>query len=277
MSLDHGNAAAVLNQVVGVRESHDSGSHDDHVILMVACVAHLRKLLPRDTLGVTIKTMIKLAVFDIAGTTVEDPGGVATCFEASLASAGFSRDRSAVNAVMGIPKPTAISQLIGQPENSAIVQQIHADFRDRMMSYYQHDPNVRPISGAAEAFRLLRESGISVALDTGFDRAIVNVILDRLGWGDDLLDATVASDEVESGRPSPDMIFRAMKLTGVDLALHVAKVGDTASDLLSGSAAGCRYVIGVTSGAQTRTELVGHPHTHIVSTVADVAPIIARA
>ena len=60
----------------------------------------------------------------------------------------------------------------------------------------------------------MKDAGIKVALDTGFNRAITQVILDRLGWSDSpLIDATICSDEVARGRPHPDMILALMKQT----------------------------------------------------------------
>ena len=100
---------------------------------------------------------------------------------------------------------------------------------------------------------MLRTAGIRVGLDTGFNRAIANAIIDRLGWqSDGLLDATVTSDEVREGRPSPDMIYRLMELTGVQDVKAVCKVGDTPSDLQQGALARCRWVVGVTSGSHSR-------------------------
>jgi len=82
-----------------------------------------------------------------------------------------------------------------------------------MKAYYVSALEVREMEGAAETFRILKSVGIKVALDTGFSRDIVDVILHRLSWDTgDLLDATVASDEVQNGRPYPDMIYRAMEL-----------------------------------------------------------------
>ncbi len=56
-------------------------------------------------------------------------------------------------------------------------------------------------------FQTLHRAGILVALNTGFDRSITQVILDRLGWSNSRsIDATICSDEVPRGRPHPDMI-----------------------------------------------------------------------
>ena len=140
-----------------------------------------------------------------------------------------------------------------------------------MLHYYATDPAVREIPGAAATFAALRSAGIKVALNTGFNRAIVDVLLERLGWrSPEVIDAVVASDEVPQGRPHPNMIRLLMSRLGVEDARNVAKVGDTWADLEEGHSAGCGLVIGVTSGAFTREQLSLRPHSHIVASVTDV-------
>ncbi len=132
-------------------------------------------------------------------------------------------------------------------------------------------PSVHEIAGASDAFRKLHEAGVKVALDTGFTRDIVDVVLRRLGWKDNpLIDVTVTSDEVERGRPQPDMVHKAMQELGVKDASRVAKVGDTPSDLHEGVNAGCGAVIGVTAGSHTAEQLKPYEHTKLVRSVADV-------
>ena len=76
------------------------------------------------------------------------------------------------------------------------------------------------------------------------------------------------------GRPRPDMIRLLMARLGVTDPQRVAKVGDTPVDLEEGKNAGCRFVIGVTTGAFTRQELEKHPHTLIVDSVVEVPGIV---
>ena len=114
-----------------------------------------------------------------------------------------------------------------------------------------------------------------MALNTGFDRSITRVILDRLGWSPSrLIDAVVSSDEVPRGRPHPDMIFSIMAQLGVADAKRVAKVGDTPADLHEGRNAGCGLIVGVTRGTHSRDELQPHPHTHLIETVAELPGIL---
>lgn len=222
--------------------------------------------------------MIELVVFDIAGTTVHDGDAVNASFRAALAAHGVSADPAVIDRVMGYHKPEAIRvilETVGRPAAPADVDPVHADFVERMKRYYATDPAVREITGAAAAFARLRAAGVKVALDTGFGRAITDVLLKRLGWdAPGVLDATVCSDEVERGRPHPDMIRALMARLGVTDPGAVAKVGDTAVDMDEGTAAGCALVIGVTTGAYTREQLAARPHTHVVPSVAAVPDLV---
>ena len=219
---------------------------------------------------------IRLVVFDMAGTTVHDDGVVNDCLRQVLQEAGVVVDRAAVNAVMGEPKPVAIAKLLNEHPrpDSDEVRRLYARFESVMVSHYAASPNVRPVEGAEETFRALKAHGISVALDTGFNRTVVDAILRRLDWwGASFIDATVASDEVERGRPHPDLIRRAMRLTGIAHDSDVAKVGDTPSDLLEVTAAGCSKVIGITSGSHGRSSLEQYPHTDLVDSLQEVPPL----
>ncbi len=226
---------------------------------------------------------IHLVVFDLAGTTVRDSDNVHFFLQEALRQEGVAVSRDEANAVMGIAKPVAIRQLLEAKLTdkdritAGLIDRIHRHFVQGMIDYYRHDPAVAEKEGVSETFRALKAMNIRVAVDTGFDRSITNVILDRTGWlRSGLLDASVTSDEVPRGRPHPDLIFRAMQLTGVASPARVAKVGDTSSDLLEGHAAGCRLVVGVTSGAFTEAELRPWPHTHLIGQVAELLPILAR-
>jgi phosphonatase-like hydrolase len=234
--------------------------------------------------------VIRLAVFDIAGTTVHDGDAVNVSFANALGAAGVERSRDEINAVMGLAKPRAIDLLLdpmpadapapaatgaeARAARKARIEAIHRDFADRMIAHYNKSPAVREIDGAADVFKALKSAGVRVALDTGFDRRIANAVLRRMRWiALGLVDVTVTSDEVIDGRPAPDMIFRAMTLAGVGRAEDVAKVGDTPSDLHEGTNAGCGTVVGFTGGTHTHDELAGAPHTHLIANLRDFLDI----
>ncbi len=165
-----------------------------------------------DEHGLNMKSEIALVVFDMAGTTVRDDDAVNRCLQTALAAGGVQVTRDEVNAVMGRPKPEAIAALWSQKRGTgaapAEVTRLHDNFLRAMIEFYRTDAGVGEVPGASGLFRQLHEEGIAVALDTGFSREIVDVILQRLGWDlPGVLDATVASDEVRRGHVRTRIYF----------------------------------------------------------------------
>ncbi|GAB4409381.1 MAG: phosphonatase-like hydrolase [Bacteroidia bacterium] len=219
---------------------------------------------------------IRLIIFDMAGTTVHDDDYVNLFLRRALEHHGISCSRDDVNTVMGWPKAEAIRQVLvarNEAADPARVEAIHASYLEGMEQFYASDPHVREIEGATQLFETLRERGIKVALETGFNRSTADLIIERLGWRHKI-DASASSDEVLRGRPHPDLAYFLMDKVGVPDPELVAKVGDTVSDLGEGAAAGCRYNIGVLSGAYTREALAAMPHTHLIDSVADLPQVL---
>jgi phosphonatase-like hydrolase len=221
----------------------------------------------------------ELVVFDMAGTTVEEGGAVYRCLRETLESAGLEVEAETIHEVKGMAKDEALRLLIerspGGLQRLSHLTEIHSEFVRRMLDFYRTDSSVTEVAGASDTFQCLQRAGIKVALNTGFSRDIVDVLLDRLGWNDGkLINATVASDEVKYGRPAPDMIRYLMQRLGVPDPQHVAKVGDTPADLLEGTNAGCGLIIGVTQGASTRQELEKFTHDYLIGTVAKLPGLL---
>ncbi len=217
----------------------------------------------------------QLVVLDLAGTTVNDEDSVNRCLRDAMAAGGSKVTPAEVNAVMGLPKPKAIALLLERQGRldgfGHQVEVIHRDFVDRSIAFYREDPTVREIPGASHVFELLTRAGIQVALNTGFNRAITDVILERLNWTSH---ASISSDEVAQGRPFPDMIRELMRRMGIEDPQRVVKVGDTPADLEEGRNAGCGMVVGVTRGTHSRAELESYPHTDLIDTVADLPALL---
>ncbi|HEY6047030.1 MAG TPA: phosphonatase-like hydrolase [Pyrinomonadaceae bacterium] len=213
---------------------------------------------------------VELVVFDLAGTTVEDQGEVPDAFTGALAAHGISVSPPQLRSVRGASKRQAILHFIPPgPQQVSCAESVYASFRERLAQRYQSD-GVRPVAGADTTFRSLRERGVRIAMNTGFDRETTGMLLDALGWGGEFFDAVVCGDDVAQGRPAPYLIFRAMESAGACDVHRVANVGDTALDLHAGHNAGVRWNVGVLSGAHDRAQLEDAPHTHLLPSVAEL-------
>ena len=210
----------------------------------------------------------KLVVLDIAGTTVNDFGLV------QKAAMNTMKEKLAVdvtlddaNKVMGIPKKTAFEQLCSLHQVEVSAEQIDGlvfHFNERLTAQYAEKGSIELMPHAGELFESIRSCGSQVYLNTGFNRAIADVIVQNLNLGN-VLNGYIGSDEVMAGRPQPDMIRLAMKRSGVEYSHFVMKVGDTISDLYEGFSAGCAWNVGVLTGANTYEELRTAPYSQILS------------
>ncbi len=208
----------------------------------------------------------------MAGTTVQDKKEVETCFARACAETGLNVSGERILALQGYSKIEVFKLLweekIGQthPEYEENVVYSYDYFRMILEDHYRsHD--IFPTEGCLEIFDFLRRNNIKIALTTGFYRKVTNIILEKLGWlegleynyvntsGKAIIDVSIASDEVNKGRPEPYMIQKAMKLMGISDPFDVINIGDTPSDLKSGIRAGCRLSLGVTNGTHTREQL----------------------
>lgn len=222
---------------------------------------------------------IQLVVFDMAGTTVKDENYVGLAFQKAMDNYQYQIPLQDINPIMGYEKPLAIKMMleVHEPDQEKITEEliadIHHDFVENMLQFYRTSDQIKPLPNAEETFDALRQKGIRIGLDTGFSKNISDVIVERLDWKNKV-DIVVASDEVSNGRPYPDMIEKMMRYLDITDAAQIAKVGDTEVDINEGKNAGCKYIIGITTGAFTREELLPYQPTHIIDDLAEVLSII---
>lgn len=210
---------------------------------------------------------LDLFLFDLAGTTVRDDGYVLAAFEGVARERGLQVEREWLRSRMGRSKSEVFSELLEQSgaptgEAPALVDA----FEGHLTQIYRASP-IAPTEGAQAAIAALEAADVRVGFTTGFPRVITDRILAATGWSARL---SVASDEVPRGRPAPDLIHAAMRTAGVVDPGRVGAAGDTPSDLVAASRAGCGVVAGLGCGTHTLAELGGHQHTHLAAGPLDL-------
>jgi phosphonatase-like hydrolase len=230
--------------------------------------------------GVPCGTMprVKLVIFDIGGTIIEDNGEVIDAFSAALGKNGLRATSQELTELKGAAKRDVITRFVerqwGKEDsgNDARIAKAYTDFKSELESKFSNG-GVKPIPGASATFAWLKARGIICATTTGFYRSVTNHILKTAGW-QDTFDANICSDDVKEGRPAPDMIFRAMEATGIADAAQVLNVGDTRLDLQAGKRAGVLGVIGVLTGIHKEDRLRPELPSYLIPSVADLPSLI---
>lgn len=225
--------------------------------------------------------MIKLVVFDMAGTTVDEDNVVYKTVRAAINAAGYQFTQEQVQeAGAGKEKSQAIRDVLALDETAHSDKEVVAifeDFKQRLSNAYD-TLDVKEQPGASQTFAKLRQHGIKVVLNTGYDRATAEGLVAKIGWvvGKDI-DGLVTASDVENGRPAPDMIHLAMNQVAVASSDEVAKIGDSGIDIEEGKTAQCGMTFGITTGAQTEAQLRTANPTHIVSSLARMCELVLPA
>ncbi|GAA1489318.1 phosphonatase-like hydrolase [Brachybacterium sacelli] len=227
---------------------------------------------------------LQLAVFDMAGTTIDDRYEVYRVLRDAVEREGARVDDATFQQWMGTEKRSAIENLLtlgGIEASEERVDDAFAWFLAELTRTYTENPPV-PLPGVEDALATLRAQGLSVGLTTGFSRDIADLILERMGWGvgsaadGAMVDAVVCGDEVPEGRPAPFMIQQVMTQTSVTDSALVVSVGDTAVDVESARRAGV-LAVGVLTGKLTRAELEAAGADEVLDGVRDLPQLLSLA
>ncbi|WP_020470073.1 phosphonoacetaldehyde hydrolase [Zavarzinella formosa] len=204
-----------------------------------------------------MSSLIKLVVFDWAGTTV-DFGSYAPVvpFTQAMAKHGMTVTPAEVRGPMGLHKRDHLRLLMQLPASKKAFHHQHG--RDWIEAdvekIYQQD--LIPIQMAAleghsellphvlDTVETLRTRGIKIGTSTGYFREAALVVFASAKKQGYVPDCNILPDDVPQARPAPWMIFRNMETLNVFPPTAVVKVGDTPSDMAEARNAGC-WAIGV--------------------------------
>jgi phosphonatase-like hydrolase len=223
---------------------------------------------------------IQCVVFDMAGTTVNEDNIVYKTLQAALNHFNVPVD---LNHVLlhgaGKEKFQAIKDIISNSpytlDETGQLEAFNYFLAQLDIAYLNFD--VTPMPGAEQVFAALKQSGIKVVLNTGYNRATAENLLGKLGWAEEQqIDLLVTASDVLHNRPMPDMIFYAKDKLHIADAKHMVKIGDSCIDIEEGKNAGCLLNIGITTGAQTEIQLMEAKPDYIVHSLTEMLEILSK-
>ena len=200
---------------------------------------------------------LRAVVLDWAGTIV-DFGSRApvAALEGVFAAAGVPATVAELRESMGLAKKAHIRSILeiprvreawalqhGSPPSEAAVEQLYAQFIPSQIRVLANHSQLIP--GVAEAIARMRSRGLKIGTTTGYNRAMLDYLLEQAAAQGFVPDSAVCPDDVRAGRPLPWMCYlTALRLEAYPLDAFV-KIGDTPADVEEGRNAGM-WTIGVT-------------------------------
>ena len=176
-------------------------------------------------------------IFDLDGVLMDSEQRWNGAKEALVRDAGGSWRDEAPTVMMGMSSTEWAAYLrddLGVPMD---VQAISREVVQRMEDGYRQ--SLPLLRGADEAVRALAGRW-PLGLASSSNREIIDLVLELAGFGD-AFRVTVSSEEVERGKPAPDVYLEAARRLGVDPA-RAAAVEDSANGIRAAKAAGMRTI-----------------------------------
>lgn len=181
--------------------------------------------------------MIEAVVFDLDGVIVDSEQVWDAAREALARERGGRWHEKAQQDMMGMSSvewSRYMHDVIGLKDPP---EEISAEVVRRLEATYREELPL--IDEAPEAVARLAERW-SLAVASSSNRPIIDLVLE-LGGLDRFFRATVSSEEVARGKPSPDVYLEAARRLGVD-PTKTAAIEDSRNGILSAKAAGMRVI-----------------------------------
>jgi phosphoglycolate phosphatase len=215
----------------------------------------------------SLKNLVRLAVFDCDGTLVDSQHSHIAAMETAFDIHRMARpDPRGVLRLVGLPLMDTMERLLPEcnPDTHSRVQEGYRQAYTEMRLAGEVREPLFP--GAVEGLESLKLAGWVLGVATGKGR---QGLLDTLG-GHGLVSRfmTLQTADVAEGKPSPDMLNRAMNDAGAAPETTVM-IGDTTFDMEMARNAGT-MAIGVTWGYHEPGELMEAGAHRIVSTFGEV-------
>ena len=228
-----------------------------------------------------MKEAIKMVVFDMGGTTVNENNIVyKTLRNAINTVGGYELTLTEVLAhAAGKEKLQGIKTVLKNSldgDDDELAQRMFALFlKDLELAYEVEE--IYPNSNAEELFAILKERGILRVLNTGYDRKTAESLLEKLNWkvGKEI-DALITASDVPRNRPYPDMIHQAMQKIEITDPGFVVKIGDSIIDIQEGQQAGCALSIGITTGAHDAAQLRSANPDYVIDDLLEIVEILEK-
>ena len=181
--------------------------------------------------------MIHAVVFDLDGVIVDSEQVWDEVREAYVHETGGRYTVDSARDMMGMSSREWSRYMAEALHVPGTPQEINAAIVERMLARYGEAPPLLP--GAVEAVRRIG-AWVPLAIASSSNRELIEVVLRASGLAADFA-ATVSSEEVPRGKPSPDVYLEAARRLGVDPA-QCGAVEDSHNGIRSAKSAGMRVV-----------------------------------
>lgn len=220
-----------------------------------------------------LKFAYKAVVFDLDGTLLDTLEDLFLADNYVLSAMGFppvTREETASYTGNGIKQLVRLS--IPDGEDNPRFNEAYRAYLDRYIP--RCDEHTRPYEGIIPALKILKESGVFVAVVSNKNHAAVSALCERHFKG--LVSVAIGENEAAGIRkkPYPDTVFSALETLGVRVE-EAVYVGDSEVDILTAKNCGLPCV-SVLWGFRSKEALINAGAGEFASSAEELIKILSK-
>jgi len=184
--------------------------------------------------------MLECVVFDMDGVIIDSEPAYLEVETKVLEGLGISVPAEYHQRFVGATAPHMWREVIRDYSLSESVEDLVRMERAGYMSYLRSEKHLRSIPGASRLIRELNGKGVKLVVASSSPARAVDEVLGRLKLSR-FFRGAVGGDEVQKGKPAPDIFLVAAKLAG-STADRCLAIEDSRNGVKSAKSAGMRCV-----------------------------------
>jgi HAD superfamily hydrolase (TIGR01509 family) len=208
-------------------------------------------------------------IFDVEGTLIDCVPQTLLSIQATLKDWGILTPYETLQLCSGLDGDETLSIVAPRLNPQERKRLKEADGR-RYEEFYL--PKVKAFTGVRDVFEAIRSEGGTIALATDCKGAPLKHYLSLLAV-DDLIDQVACGDDVEKGKPDPELVLLALEKLDLPSARTVM-IGDTPYDTQAAIASGVAS-IGLLSGGFARNALLEAGALDVLEQIGALKSVLA--
>jgi phosphoglycolate phosphatase-like HAD superfamily hydrolase len=211
-------------------------------------------------------------IFDVEGTLVDCVEQTLESWRETLADFGLNFSIKQLHPYSGMHGAEMLDHLLRSSKASRLKHEILAEQGARYRKKFLR--TVRPFPGVRALFESIKELDRPIGLATTCQPDELSYYGSILGVFD-LIDAIACGEDVERGKPHPDLFIVALQRLGVE-GQSATALGDTPYDAMAAARAGIVGIAGTLTGGFSRKELQTAGCQLVVESVTELLPEVQQ-
>lgn len=184
--------------------------------------------------------MIKALLLDLDGTLIDSELIPRLAWINAARHFGFEAEEAFLNQLTGMTKKTA-QELVKKVIPKNVDMDEFQAYRHQYMNDYMKENGIKAKRGARELLLKAKAKNVECIVVTSSYAANVKMKLEMAGLAD-LIDKIICGDEVENGKPAPDIYLLALERYHLNKEEFIV-LEDSKNGLLSAENAGIRAIL----------------------------------